>query len=90
MATLQVKSIDNKLYKLLGKRAKMDNRSISQEVIVILKEKLSEPRKSNAILATDRFLEVCGTWKDDRSSEEIITDIRNNRKVKNRFKKDIF
>lgn len=90
MATLQVKSIDDKLYRVLGNRAKMDNRSISQEVIAILKEQLSEPRKSNTVLATDRFLELCGAWKDDRSSEEIIKDIRKNRTAKNRFKKDIF
>jgi len=43
MATLQVKSIDDKSYKLLGIKAKKDNRSISQEVITILKEYLSEP-----------------------------------------------
>jgi len=90
MATLQVKSIDDKLYKLLGIKAKMDNRSISQEVITILKEYLSEPRKRNAVIATDRFLEMCGTWKDDRNSEEIISDIRNKRKTVTRFKKDIF
>ena len=90
MANLQVKSIDDRLYKLLGQKAKMDNRSISQEVIAIIKEHLSEPQKNNAILATDRFLEMCGTWKDNRSPDEIITDIRNSRKVSNRFKKGIF
>ena len=66
MATLQVKSIDDRLYKLLGQKAKMDNRSISQEVIAIIKEHLSEPRKNSSVLATDRFLEMCGTWKDNR------------------------
>jgi len=90
MATLQVKSIDDKLYKCLGNKAKMDNRSISQEVIAILKEQFSRPRKNNSVLATDRFLEMCGTWKDDRRSEIIIMDIRSNRKAKNRFLKDIF
>ncbi len=90
MATLQVKSIDDRLYKLLGQKAKMDNRSISQEVIAIIKEHLSEPKRSSIVLATDRFLEVCGSWKDSRSSDEIIADIRNSRKASKRFKKDIF
>lgn len=90
MATLQVRSIDDKLYELLGKKAQMDNRSISQEVIAILKEHLSDPRKTNAETATDRFLDVCGTWKDTRGSDEIVSEIRKDRKNAKRFKKDIF
>ena len=42
MATLQVRSIDNQLYKALGRRAAQDNRSISQEVDAILQEYLSQ------------------------------------------------
>jgi len=90
MATLQVRAIDDRLYSILGKKAKMDNRSISQEVIVILKEHLSEPRRGNASTATDKFLDMCGTWKDERSAEEIIADIRQNRTNSDRFKGDIF
>lgn len=33
MVTLQVRSIDDKLYEHLGKKAKINNRSISQMVI---------------------------------------------------------
>ena len=90
MATLQVRAIDDKLYNILGKKAKMDNRSISQEVIVILKEHLSEPRKCNASLSTEKFLDMCGTWKDSRDADVIIADIKKTRTKSNRFKKEIF
>ena len=43
MATLQVRSMDDRLYEALGRRAAMDNRSISQEVVMIIKEYLSAP-----------------------------------------------
>lgn len=58
MAYLQVKSIDDELYKSLGKRAAMENRSITQEVISILKAHLSIP-SCKTRLVNDQFLEVC-------------------------------
>lgn len=87
MANLQVKSMDDQLYQSLSKRARMDNRSISQEVTAIIKDFLSKPQKENAN-ATDEFLKLAGSWKDKRSAEEIIKDIRSSRSTK-RFK-DLF
>jgi plasmid stability protein len=84
MATLQVRSIDEQLYQALGRRATQDNRSISQEVIAILKEHLARPAQPKK--ATEHFLELCGTWKDERSPEEIAAEIRQNRLTKTRFK----
>ena len=85
MATLQVRSIDDQLYEALGRRAAMDNRSISQEVVAILKEYLSLPDSIHP-RGTGSFLELCGSWKDDRSADEIISDIRSNRISDTRFK----
>lgn len=82
MATLQVRSIDDQLYEALGKKAARDNRSISQEVIAILKEHLSQPGQKNA---TEKFLEICGTWKDQKTAKEISEEIRKSRKSKTRF-----
>lgn len=87
MATLQVRSIEDQLYEALGKKAAQDNRSISQEVIAILKEYLSQPLKDKN--ATEKFLELCGTWQDERTAKEITKEIRAGRKTKTRFK-DIF
>ncbi len=78
MANLQVKSIDDKLYESLGKRAAMENRSISQEVIFILKDYLSTPSSKHK-KTNHQFLELCGSWEDDKSADEIVTQIRKDR-----------
>lgn len=84
MATLQVRSIDDQLYQALGKMAARDHRSISQQVIAILKEHLSQPRQHTT--ATEDFLALCSTWKDERTAEEIAGEIRISRKSSTRFK----
>ena len=87
MATLQVRSIDDQLYEALGRMAARDHRSISQQVIAILQEHLSQPvRHTNA---TEDFLALCSTWKDDRTAEEIAREIRNSRKSTSRFKETL-
>jgi plasmid stability protein len=89
MATLQVRSIDDQLYKALGRRATMDNRSISQEVVAILKNHLSLPITSHTN-RTNEFLEMCGSWQDERSDKEISEEIRQDRRTGKRFTGDIF
>jgi len=90
MATLQVRSIDDQLYEALGKLAARDHRSISQEVVAILKEHLSRPvRHTTAISSTEEFLSLCGTWQEDRSAEEIAGEIRANRKSATRFRETL-
>ena len=84
MANLQVKSMDDRLYQSLSKRARMDNRSISREVISIIKDFLSKPQKQRHN-ATDEFLGLAGSWKDKRSADDTIKDIRGARSTK-RFK----
>jgi len=75
MATLQVRSIDDRLYEALGKRAAMENRSISQQVVYIIKTYLATPASSHQD-ATERFLNICGTWEDPRNAEAITAEIR--------------
>ncbi len=79
MATLQVRAMDDRLYEALGRRAVMDNRSISQEVVMIVKEYLSGPNAGHK-RKTESFLELAGAWQDERSAEEIISDIGKSRK----------
>ncbi|MBT3379621.1 MAG: antitoxin [Lentisphaerae bacterium] len=78
MATLQVRSMDDQLYRALGARAAMDNRSISQEVIAIIKDYLSRPASQHQT-TTEQFLQLCGSWQDDRAEDEIAADIRDAR-----------
>ena len=78
MAILQVRSMDDDLYGALGKRAAMENRSISQEVIEIIKRYLATPRSLSA--ATDEeALRLAGSWDDSRSAEELASAIRMDR-----------
>ena len=78
MATMQIKSMDDQLYDALKIKARADNRSLSQQVVMILKDYLSKPDK-RAQHQTDEFLDLAGSWKDDRSAEKIIQDIAKRR-----------
>jgi len=81
MANLQVKSIDDDLYESLGRRAAMENRSISQEVVSILKTYLSTPSSVNVKSNNLQFLELCGSWQGEESAESMVEDIRKNRAI---------
>lgn len=84
MAILQVRDIDDRLYSSLKELAKSENRSLSQEVVSILEHYLSNPLlfKKNP---TRDFLSLSGSWDDDRTPDEIIADIKKNRKKNKRF-----
>ena len=79
MATLQVKGMDDDLYRALAAWAEQDRRSISQQVTMIIRDFLAT-RRSTAEEKTVALLELCGTWADDRSAEDIAEDIRQARK----------
>jgi len=81
MANLQVKSIDDDLYESLGRRAAMENRSISQEVVSILKDYLSMPVSQNK-KTNQQFLELCGSWSGEETAEDMVKDIRQSRGIK--------
>ncbi len=90
MATLQVKGLDDDLYRALGARAAMDNRSISQEVVTMIQEFLARP--SQVPRETTRaFLELAGSWADRRSAKQIAAGVRKARRSKKRFRDpDVF
>ena len=84
MAMLQVRDMDDRLYEKLKFSAKLDNRSISQQVITILQDYFtSVPVKSKN--ATEEFLKLAGSWEDSRSTEEIIDDVYASRVNSTRF-----
>ena len=80
MAVLQVRTMDDDLYEALGRRAAMDNRSISQEVISMIKRFLAEPIGAS-FNPDEEVLKLAGSWEDDCSAEEQITSIRSARKT---------
>jgi hypothetical protein len=82
MAILQVRDIDDRLYDSLKQKAQSDNRSISQEVIAILRTYLSNPHNYNTN-ATQEFLKL--SWDDNRDANEIIDDLIKDRENKKSF-----
>jgi plasmid stability protein len=83
MATLQVKGIDDALYKALGARAAMENRSLSQEVVTMIQEFLARPRRDPGA-ATRAFLALAGSWSDPRAAKRIAEELRRSRRSKRR------
>jgi len=84
MATLQVRDIDSRLYDSLKVSAKLQNRSISQEVVTIIQNYLNSPHKSSTN-TTLEFLSLTGAWNDEKSAEEIVTGLRSHRSKSSRF-----
>ena len=78
MAVLQVRSMDDGLYKALGRRAAMDNRSISQEVISIIERFLATPQNQSPT-TDEEALRLAGSWEDSRPAGEIADSIRKER-----------
>jgi plasmid stability protein len=78
MAVLQVKGMNDGLYGALGRRAALDHRSISQEVVAIIEKHLSTPARMTAS-PDDEALQLAGSWNDSRSPEEIAGSIRTDR-----------
>jgi len=62
----------------------MHNRSVSQEVVTMIRESLSRP-PGDPTAATMAALELAGTWYDDRSAEEIVAELRECRRTGRRF-----
>ncbi len=84
MATLQVRDIDERLYRYLRTSAKLRNRSISQEVVSIIEAHLNSSSRENSN-ATLQFLSLSGAWDDERPAEEIIRALREGRNDGSRF-----
>jgi plasmid stability protein len=85
MATLQVKGMDDRLYQALAARAAGENRSISQEVVTIIRDFLARPGRPSR-QSTEEFLALCGTWADDRPASEIAAELRRARRSSRRRK----
>lgn len=84
MAMLQVRDMDDRLYDRLRFAAKIDNRSISQQVVTILQNYFTSiPVKTKN--ATEEFLKLAGSWEDSRTTDEIIDDIYSSRLNSTRF-----
>jgi plasmid stability protein len=83
MANLQVRDIDNRLYESLKRRAELEHRSVSQEVVMIIESHLKRDNLETEN-QTLEFLKLTNSWHDDKNAEDIISDIRSSRSKANR------
>jgi hypothetical protein len=82
MAILQVKGIDDNLYAELKEAAESENRSVSQQVIHLLRLYLAKKEQFDRTMGSAEVLiELSGAWKDDRSAQQIVKDLRGARKI---------
>jgi hypothetical protein len=86
MSNLQIKGIDEDLYAQIKEMAHAENRSLSQQILYLVKEYMAKQKKIRAVETPAQvLLELSGSWNDDRGSEEIIKEIkmgrRNSRKL---------
>jgi plasmid stability protein len=86
VATLQVRDIDDRVYKELKQRAKSRHRSLSQEVAHIIEEYLSQPNRDYR-KQSDMLLELAGSWVGPETATEIIDSIRKSRVNSSRLRK---
>ena len=77
MANLQIKGIDDKLYDTIKKLAASENRSVSQEILFLVKEHIAKRKQTVAIRTPAQvLLDLSGSWVDNRSANAIITEIK--------------
>lgn len=86
MANLQVKGIDDALYEQVKRLAASENRSVSQEMIFLVKSHLARQKRTTATPSpAEILLQLAGSWEDSRSAEEIIADNKKSRRNSSRL-----
>ena len=81
MANLQIKGMDDDLYASLKDLAASENRSVSQQVIYLLKGYLGRKHHfQNIKTPAQVLLELSGSWEDIRSPEDIMKGLKKYRK----------
>lgn len=77
MANLQIKGIDDDFYAEIKALAAAESRSVSQEVLYLTKEYLARRGRQTHEAASGRaLLELAGSWGDERTAEEIVSELR--------------
>jgi len=88
MANLQIKNIQDDLYEEIKKLAAAENRSISQQVLFLVKEYLAKRKHLTAAKSPAQvLLELSGSWEEDKNAEQIIKEIKSARKSSRKLEK---
>jgi tRNA(fMet)-specific endonuclease VapC len=91
MANLQIKDIDDKLYQEIKDLAASESRSVTQEVLFLLKDYLSKRKHLTASkTAAQVLIDLSGSWQDQRSATEIVSEIKKARKKSVRLAREFW
>ena len=81
MANLHIKGMNDDFYAQIKALAGSENRSVSQQILFMTKEYLLKRQQAQVVkMPAQVLLELSGAWEDDRTAEEIITDLKQSRK----------
>jgi len=90
MANLQIKGVHDELYEEIKKVAEAENRSVSQQVLFLIRDFLARRRELKTLSwPADVLLELSGSWEDDREPEEIVAEIKAARKNSKKLRKGL-
>jgi len=88
MANLQIKGMDDDLYAQLKSLAVSENRSISQQVLYLLRLYLSRKHLLQGTRTPAQVLmELSGSWEDDRPAEQIVKELKAGRRSSRKLRK---
>jgi hypothetical protein len=81
MANLQIKGIDDDLYNEIKKLATAEKRSVSQQILFLVKSYLAKKPRWDAVRTpSEVLLELHGSWQDERQADHIIAQLKKARK----------
>jgi len=88
MANLQIKGIDDDVYAHLKALAASEHRSVSQQVLFLVRAYLARTSHMGQIKTpAEVLLELSGSWEDSREPQEIVEDLRSARKSSKKLKR---
>jgi plasmid stability protein len=80
MAILQIKNIDDEFYKKIKMLSDRENRSISQQVLFLLKDYVSKYESiQRSKTPAQILLDLSGSWDDATAADQIIAKIKKQR-----------
>ena len=86
MSNLQIKGVDEGLYQDLKQLAAEENRSVSQQVLFLIRRSLARKRQARQVESgAEVLLSLAGSWEDARQADEIVGAIRDARRSSKRL-----
>jgi len=90
MANLQIKGVNDQLYEEIKKVAEAENRSVSQQVLFLIRDYLAKRKELTSLRSPAQvLLELAGSWEDDRGLREIVAEIKAARKNSKKLRKGL-